>query len=269
MKITSVRGLYFSPTGGTKKICNHFVEELAKLLQVSSEMSSYTLPQEREQIAPIREGELVVWASPVYAGRVPNVTLKWLPDILHAQGNYAVVLAVFGGRSYGDTQAEMCALCEEYGLVRVANGAIKARHAFDCKLGEGHPNEEEFDLLSNFARSLSEYLLEPGSTPSNKPVEGNPHPTAYYTPLREDGTPANFLKARPVVDKTRCLSCGSCAAHCPMGSIKMEEGAPVFEGICIKCHSCVRRCPEKAISFDNPDFLSHVRYLNNIADKSR
>ena len=32
-------------------------------------------------------------------------------------------------------------------------------------------------------------------------------------------------------------------------------------GICIKCQACVRYCPTGARYFDDPDFLSHVRML--------
>jgi ferredoxin len=82
----------------------------------------------------------------------------------------------------------------------------------------------------------------------------------YYTPLKEDGSPAKFLKAKSKADPGKCNRCMFCSAVCPMGSIEETDPFSVT-GICIKCQACVRRCPAGARYFDDPDFLSHVRML--------
>ena len=81
----------------------------------------------------------------------------------------------------------------------------------------------------------------------------------YYTPLRADGTPAKFLKAKPLTDRDKCVHCGLCAKVCPMGSIDPETVEAV--GLCVKCQACVRRCPKGAKFFEDADFLSHVAML--------
>lgn len=77
--------------------------------------------------------------------------------------------------------------------------------------------------------------------------------------LKADGTPAKFLKAKPLTDWDRCTRCGLCASVCPMGSIEAETAEAV--GVCIKCQACVRRCPAQAKHFEDADFLSHVAML--------
>ena len=84
----------------------------------------------------------------------------------------------------------------------------------------------------------------------------------YYTPLKEDGTGAHFLKAKPVTDASRCTRCGICASVCPMGSIAADEPDSTA-GICIKCHACIKTCPARARRFLDGDFLSHVKMLEN------
>ena len=41
-----------------------------------------------------------------------------------------------------------------------------------------------------------------------------------------------------------CISCGACAAACPMGCIKQGDGKYVIdEATCISCGSCAATCP--------------------------
>lgn len=82
----------------------------------------------------------------------------------------------------------------------------------------------------------------------------------YYKPLEADGTPANFLKAKPKVHNEICTRCKICAEVCPMGSISRENVEEVT-GVCIKCHACVRKCPTGARFFDDPSLISHIRML--------
>jgi len=82
----------------------------------------------------------------------------------------------------------------------------------------------------------------------------------YYVPKGTDGQPAKFLKAKPLVDMSKCTKCGICANVCPMGSINPADVSDV-PGICIKCQACIRQCPEGARFFDDPAFLSHVAML--------
>ncbi len=46
-----------------------------------------------------------------------------------------------------------------------------------------------------------------------------------------------------------CISCGSCAAECPVSAI--SEGAATYEinaAVCISCGACAGACPVNAIS---------------------
>ena len=82
-------------------------------------------------------------------------------------------------------------------------------------------------------------------------------PEPYYVPLKVDGSPAKFLKAKPKTDASKCDQCGICYRVCPMSSISEDDYSDVV-GICIKCQACIRKCPQGAKYFDDEDFLSHV-----------
>ncbi|MBQ9166623.1 MAG: 4Fe-4S binding protein [Oscillospiraceae bacterium] len=45
-----------------------------------------------------------------------------------------------------------------------------------------------------------------------------------------------------------CISCGSCAAQCPMGAISEGDGQYVIDAdTCISCGACAGQCPMGAI----------------------
>lgn len=84
--------------------------------------------------------------------------------------------------------------------------------------------------------------------------------SSYYIPTGTSGKPAKFLKSAPQTDSEKCDRCGRCAALCPMGSISSEDPS-VVSGICIKCQACILGCPRGAKFFDDEQFLSHARML--------
>ena len=61
---------------------------------------------------------------------------------------------------------------------------------------------------------------------------------------------------RLIIDKTKCKREGICANECPMGIIKLTDGAgfpelvPGGEQACLSCGHCVAVCPHDALSHD-------------------
>lgn len=57
------------------------------------------------------------------------------------------------------------------------------------------------------------------------------------------------VKAKPFHVAGSCVSCGKCAAACPLGNIRMEQGLPVWGGRCTHCMACICGCPTGAIEY--------------------
>ncbi len=52
-----------------------------------------------------------------------------------------------------------------------------------------------------------------------------------------------------VINADECISCGACAAGCPVDAISQGDSAYVIDaGTCIDCGSCEGECPVEAIS---------------------
>ena len=152
---------------------------------------------------------------------------------------------------------ELVLLLEGNGFQIAGAAAFAGRHAFSDQVGAGRPDQADLEEISSFAQRVAEKLAAE-TLPPLEMDRGELGP--YYTPLKADGSPAKFLKARPLTRWERCTNCGACARFCPMGAIDPKNVAEV-PGTCIKCQSCVRKCTHHAKYFDDPAFLSHVAML--------
>lgn len=256
MRLKRVCVLYFSPTGGTEKIARAAAGELAGKLGLDQEFFDFTRPKGRQAEYRFGPEDLLVMASPVYAGRLPNKLMPEYKAKIFGEDTPAVPLCVFGNRSPDEALRELVLLLEGNGFQIAAAAAFAGRHAFSDKVGEGRPDGDDLEEIAAFAARAAE-KLSGDSLPLLEMDRSEIGP--YYTPLKEDGAPAKFLKAKPLTDWSKCSRCGACARFCPMGSIDRETMEAV--GVCIKCQACVRKCTRRAKYFDDPDFLSHVAML--------
>lgn len=256
MNIKRICALYFSPTGGTEKIARFAAETLAAYFEKPVELFDFTRPEGRQSEYRFDADDLLVMASPVYAGRLPNKLSPEYRARIFGNDTPAVSICVFGNRSPDEALRELILLLEGNGFQVAGAAALAGRHAFSDRVGTGRPDEEDWRQTANFLTKTADKLRGDRFSPLSF---DRSEIGAYYTPLKEDGTPAKFLKAKPVTDSEKCVRCGLCARSCPLGSI---DGITMeVVGLCIKCQACVRLCPKGAKRFDDVDFLSHVAML--------
>ncbi|HJJ99352.1 MAG TPA: 4Fe-4S binding protein [Methanocorpusculum sp.] len=54
-----------------------------------------------------------------------------------------------------------------------------------------------------------------------------------------------------VVNKDKCVDCGTCVDICPAAAIELDNGkAAVDASACVDCETCVDECPESAIHME-------------------
>ena len=260
MNISCVKAVYYSATGSTEKVVTGIAEKIAKVLGVPMETYDFSLPVNRTEPKSYAADQLVVFGTPVYAGRVPNKMLPIVQGNIMGEGALAVPVVTFGNRSYDNGLIELRNELENNGFHTIAGAGVVCEHVFSDKLATGRPNEEDWEKLADFAEAVAEKAKGMTEIPAPIAVRGDNPVGPYYTPLGTDGKPAVFLKAKPKTKEEICDQCGICAKVCPMGSISVENFSEV-NGICIKCQACIKKCPKDAKYFDDPAFLSHVAML--------
>lgn len=257
MKIQKVCAAYFSPTGTTKTLITALAQTLANKLDVTLEHFDFTLPPSRVASKAFSPDTLVVFGTPVYAGRVPNVLLKYLATV-QGNGAPAVAVVLYGNRNYDDALIELRDILTTDGFKPVAAAAFIGEHSFSKILAKDRPDAEDLAKANLFAEDVAKKLVAADSVDEIAAVDvkGIPHPyRGYYQPRDRAGTPVDIRKVKPLTNEN-CDDCKRCAEVCPMGSINPENVREIT-GICIKCGACIKLCPKDAKYYDDPGYLYH------------
>lgn len=262
MIMKNIYAVYFSATGTTEKIVTRIAEGLSQKLEIPVQYIDFTLPSIREKTIQFTKEDLVIFGTPVYAGRVPNVLLPFLKE--KVQGNHALAVPVvlYGNRNYDDALIELRNILEENKFHTIAGGAFIGEHSFSYTLAANRPDSKDFNIADEFSEKIATYLSHAEETPKEPVLVKGENPIRpYYTPRDRKGNPVNILKVKPMT-KESCSQCGICAKVCPMGSISQED-ASIINGICIKCGACVKKCPEGAKFYDDEKYLYHQHELED------
>lgn len=258
--MNKVTAMYFSATGTTQRIVETIADGLSKHFNVPKRTLDFTLKKDREQAPVFQKEDLVVFGTPVYAGRVPNVLLKYLASV-QGGGALAVPVVCFGNRNYDDALIELRNILETQGFHTIAAAAFVGEHSFSKILAAGRPDRADLEQAELFANEIGKRLCADADTiPAPVSVSGQEPLRPYYQPRDRKGNPVNILKVKPKIQEELCDRCGICARVCPMGSIDPED---VFQytGICIKCGACEKKCPKGARYYDDPGYLYHKTEL--------
>jgi len=251
--------LYFSATDTTKKVVSGIAKGLWEVMNLKENINNidFTLPKVREKSLSFSKDDIVIVGVPVYAGRVPNVLLKYLNSI-RGNGALAVAVVVYGNRNYDDAFIELRDILDLDGFKVISGAAFIGEHSFSKTLAKNRPDEKDMDIVKSFADKIyskiangvdGQVLFEKGDKPYRN----------YYMPRDEDGKPVDIRKVKPKT-KDSWIDCKLCVSVCPMGSIDFEDVTKV-NGICIKCCACIKKCPVEAKYFDDIGYLKHKEEL--------
>jgi ferredoxin/flavodoxin len=269
MQYVRVWSAFYSATQTTKKVVTAVADRIAEKLAgedgrpLMRAEFDFSRPGVRAGKASFSATDIVVFGTPTYAGRVPNLMLKFIQTI-EGGGAVAVPIVLYGNRNFDDSLVELRDLLYKDGFYPVAAAAFVGEHSFSYILGAGRPDDADMEKAAAFADGAAEAVrafTPEGFTPVE--VEGVPDPyRGYYQPQDRNGNPIDIRKVKPLTNE-KCTNCKLCADICPMGAIDREDVKEV-PGICIKCGACTKRCPEGAKYYEDPGFLYHKTELEEV-----
>ena len=257
MKIKKVWSVYFSATTTTEKVVRKIADVAAEKLGAERAEFDFTLPGARADVLSFGEEDLVIFGTPVYAGRIPNLLLKYVVTV-QGNGALAVPVVLYGNRNFDDALIELRDVLEDGGFHTIAAGAFIGEHSFSTVLGAGRPDAKDMAVVEELGIKAAESVkkAEAEGIPEPIEVEGVPKPyRGYYQPRDRKGNPIDIRKVKPLTNEN-CINCGLCAKVCPMGAIDPADVTSV-PGICIKCCACEKKCPVQAKYYEDPGYLYH------------
>lgn len=228
--------IFFSPTGGTKKVAVLLTNAL------DGEVTTVDLTDSQQDFSTVAltPEDVAVISAPSYGGRVPAVAVERLAR-LNGQNARAVLVCVYGNRAYEDTLVELEDAAKQAGFRVIAAVAAVAEHSIVRQFAAGRPDAQDAKQLSDFAGQI-QAKLSAGNC-SEPAIPGN-------RPYKKAGGVGMVPKPTE-----HCTKCGVCAAECPVQAIDKGDPKKVDKKACISCMRCISVCPHSARKV-NPLILS-------------
>ena len=233
-----------SPTGGTQKVADAIASGF------HSEFIQMDLTDPNCQVE-LGEQDLLMAVLPVYAGRVPQVSLQRL-SALKGKGQKAVAVVVYGNREYDDALLELKDALISYGFQVIAAAAFIAEHSVVRSIAAARPDETDVKIAQQFAADVMDRIEKEDPCPELN-IPGN----TPYVALRASAFHPQASDA--------CVDCGLCAAKCPTLAIPKDAPAQTDNDLCINCLRCVQICPQQARALPDAFIAGATKMLNEKA----
>lgn len=263
--------VYFSQGQTTARVA----ESIATGLRAAEyQVDLYNL---RDGEVPGLDGyDLLGIGSPAYYYRPPFNVTEYVRGLPKLEGMPAFVF-VLHGTMPGDAGNQI-----RETLTRKGSREVGYFHCFGADFYVGylkkgylfspdHPTPGELARAETFGREVAGHV---SGLPYARP-QFDPAPGAVYRFERIAASRwlAETLSSRLfLVDKKKCVACGTCVQGCPTGTIGEDsEGRPVWGRDCLLCMYCEMNCPEEAITSPAswPLFAPFMEYNIRAASKNQ
>lgn len=232
----------FSGTGNTKKIAALYREEFERQ---GVETKLFNVTGKTDDIPDPKDFDYVGFAYPIHAFNAPHVMLDFAHALPKAEGKEYFILKS-SGEPLKINNMSSYKFC---GILRRKGYRLKSEYHYVMPYNMIFRHTDDMATrMWNTAKALcpieAREVLDGKAHKLGRVPFGNI--MAFIMRIEH---PAMRVNGRIFkVDDKKCIHCGKCAAACPMGNIKIEDGKFRFGGECLMCARCSFNCPVDAFN---------------------
>lgn len=242
----SVYNIYFSPTGGTRKVMGLLSSAWGEVTALD-----FSMPHADYGRWHFSKEDICLIGVPSFEGRVPPVALDRL-TAMRGDHTPTVLVTVFGNRDFNDTLLELKQALLPLGFLPFAAVSAVARHSMLPQVATGRPDATDQEELRDFSLRLRKAAEAPSA----------------LTPVSVPGqTPYIVIPVSPTYPKLNmdtCTHCMSCAQLCPAAAIDKADPSETDLHVCARCMRCVSVCPTGARFIDPTHQKAAARRLAHL-----
>ena len=232
--------VYFTGTGNSRYAAEYLADRLGdEILDATAWIREKKAPQ-------LRSARPWVFVSPTYGWQIPHIFARWIRegDFRGSRDAYFVMTC---GDGIGTAGKKNESLCTEKALRCLGTAKVVMPENYVAMFPV--PDAEQSEQIRRAAGENLEALaaLIGQGIPIPAPKTGAID--QIYTAVANPVFYRFFVKADPFRVTDACVSCGKCAAACPLGNITMVAGKPRWGGDCTHCMACICGCPVEAIEY--------------------
>jgi len=236
---------YFSGTNNS----HHVADSLAKILN-DKVISIGQANRDQRFDYELAPGERLGFVCPVHAWNLPFIMNVFIPkmNIKGYQGQY--VFGVFTcGANDGSCDHDLKSLLKKKGITLNATYAIVMPDNYIPMYDIESP-EKQKQVLSE-AETLIPTIALHIQNEDHGFKRTKKNPPRIFSSLIGKLAPLGLKTSAAFFVTADCIGCGICEKNCPMRTITMVDGRPVWRGDCTKCLKCIHYCPVKAIQMND------------------
>lgn len=233
---------WFSGNGNSRRVAQLLAEHLGDTL-VSIADNRYS-----HSFSPARD-EKIVWVFPVYGWSVPEIVRNFMlsVDLGAHTGSHSMVCTC--GDDCGLTYEVWSSIIHRRGWLRRGGYSITMPNTYVSLPGF---NVDPLPLMQSKLEKMPEAVaLAARGIKSELRIDTTHHGSMAWVKTRVLNPPFEqlLMTARPFKSTEACISCGKCAATCPVKNITMKDGRPDWGSDCTQCLACYHSCPQHAVAW--------------------
>lgn len=235
-------GIYFSGTGNSRYVLEHFLKKYNALTK------AYSI-EDKNIVNYIKDNDELVFSYSVQYSNIPKMVKDFVDRNQGLwKGKKIFVIATMGLFS-GDGAGILARRLQKYGASITGGLHLKMPDSIADVKALKRSLEQNKELVKGAEEKIEEAVTAMKN--GKAPQEGLGflyHLAGLFGQRLYFYNKTKRYSDKVKIDSHKCVGCGKCVGLCPMNNLKIEQGLADAGDKCTMCYRCINNCPKQAIT---------------------